>query len=129
MLQNNSLVGQKPFGRRVDYPPQPQRTSREVAAASARETAAADNPVDRFLPVAPDLAPAVDPELAEWKKARRQKFRLPWRQLYFLGTLFFGIASLALPDTVNDEVQWLLYALMAASLYAGFTARRRRVNP
>jgi hypothetical protein len=36
----------------------------------------------------------------------------------------FGIAYFALPDTVNDAVQWLLFALMAASLYAGFSRRR-----
>lgn len=128
MLQNNSMAGRKPFGRRVDYPP--QRTSREFTTASVRETALLDEPADRLLPAASTpVSSAVDPELAEWKKTRRQNYRLPWRQLYFLGTLFFGIASLALPDTVNDEVQWVLYALMAASLYAGFIARRRRANP
>lgn len=43
-----------------------------------------------------------------------------------MATLCFGIASLVLPDSVNDNVQWLLYALMAASLYAGFRNRRER---
>jgi hypothetical protein len=38
-------------------------------------------------------------------------------------SLCFGIASLVLPDTVNDAVNWLLYALTAASLYAGLRRR------
>jgi hypothetical protein len=42
-----------------------------------------------------------------------------------MATLCFGIASFALPDSVNDNVQWLLYALGAASLYAGFRKRQR----
>jgi hypothetical protein len=40
--------------------------------------------------------------------------------------LFFGIGAWVLPDTVNDNVQWVLYALMAASFYAGFVARRAK---
>jgi len=45
-----------------------------------------------------------------------------------MASLCFGIASLVLPDWVNDNVQWLLYALMAASLYVGFSKRRRRAD-
>ena len=49
---------------------------------------------------------------------------MPWRQLSVMASLCFGLASLVLPEWVNDNVQWLLYALMAASLYAGFSKRR-----
>ena len=41
-----------------------------------------------------------------------------------MASLSFGIASLVLPDNVNASVDWLLYALMAASFCAGFIKRR-----
>jgi hypothetical protein len=64
----------------------------------------------------------------DWQAERKQGFKLPWRQLFFTASLCFGLASLVLPEEVNDNVQWLLYALMAASLYAGFSRRRRGAN-
>jgi hypothetical protein len=74
------------------------------------------------LPEKSDFA-SLDDELREWKLARQRNFEIPWRPLSIMATLCFGIASFALPDSVNDNVQWLLYALMAASLYAGFRKR------
>jgi hypothetical protein len=65
---------------------------------------------------------ALDEELRAWKKARR--FQIPWRPLSWMASLSFGIASFVLPDSVNDNVNWLLYALMAASFCAGFIKRR-----
>ena len=56
-------------------------------------------------PLAPP--PARDPEDNE----PRRRFPIPWRQISLMASLCFGIASLVLPDTVNDDVQWLLYAL------------------
>jgi hypothetical protein len=70
--------------------------------------------------------PSVDQELEEWRRTRKHGFRMPWRQLSLVASLCFGIASFALPDSVNDNVQWLLYALMAASAYAGFSKRRKK---
>jgi hypothetical protein len=70
--------------------------------------------------------PSLDDELREWKLARKRNFQIPWRSLSLMATLCFGIASFALPDSVNDNVQWLLYALSGASLYAGF---RKRSEP
>ncbi len=88
-----------------------------------------DIPAAASLPVTGKISPSPhDLELHEWKKARRQSYQIPWRQLSWTATLCFGIASLVLPDTVNDNVQWLLYALMAASFYAGFVGRRRKAN-
>lgn len=72
--------------------------------------------------------PSLDDELRQWKLARRQNFQIPWRPLSLMATLCFGIASFVLPDSVNDDVQWLLYALAAASLYAGFRKRRRHTE-
>ncbi|MBU6456550.1 MAG: hypothetical protein KGK16_16720 [Bradyrhizobium sp.] len=71
---------------------------------------------------------SVDEELRQWKLARRRNFEIPWRPLSLMATLCFGIASLVLPDSVNDSVQWLLYALAAASLYAGFRKRRQHTK-
>jgi hypothetical protein len=65
-----------------------------------------------------------DEELLAWTKARKQSFRIPWRQVSLMASLCFGIASFVLPDTLNDNIQWLLYALAAASLYGGFAKRR-----
>ena len=67
---------------------------------------------------------SVDEELEEWKASRKRI--IPWRQLSLMASLCFGIASLVLPDSVNDGVDWLLYGLMAASLYAGIS---RRLKP
>jgi len=40
-----------------------------------------------------------------------------------MASLCFGIASLVLPDSVNDILDWTLYGLTAASLYAGLSGR------
>jgi hypothetical protein len=77
------------------------------------------------MPVRAEPAPdAVEDELKAWKKARGPSLHL--KPLALTASLCFGIASFALPATVNDWVQYPLYALSAASLYAGF--RRRRVK-
>jgi len=68
----------------------------------------------------------VDAELEEWKRARRKNFKIPWRPLYIMASICFGIASFVLPDSVNSNVDYLLYALMAASFYAGIKKRREK---
>ena len=65
---------------------------------------------------------SLEEELREWK--RQRSFQIPWRPLSWMASLSFGIASLVLPDNVNASVDWLLYALMAASFCAGFIKRR-----
>jgi hypothetical protein len=115
------MATQRAFGRRIN-PSRPAAT--EVKAASAsRKALAGDAPVDR--PAAKADSPPLDEELDAWKKSRKSGFKIPWRQLSLMASLCFGIASFALPSSVNDNVQWLLYALMGASLYAGFSKRRR----
>lgn len=49
---------------------------------------------------------------------------MPWRQLSLMAGLCFGIASFVLPDSINDAVQWPLYALTAASFYTGLRKRK-----
>jgi len=102
------------FGRRTQSsvpkasPPVPVKFSRPSAPAVKAEP----------------TAPSVDDELREWKKSRGRNF--PIRPLALMASLCFGIASFALPKEINDEVQYPLYALSAASLYVGF--RRKRQN-
>ncbi|MEJ1970657.1 MAG: hypothetical protein WDN03_18825 [Rhizomicrobium sp.] len=74
---------------------------------------------------------SVEEELRLWKADRRRAhpFPVPWRQLYLVASVSFGIASLVLPDSVNDIFDWLLYALSAASLIAWFRGRGKSVAP
>ena len=68
-------------------------------------------------------SPPIDDEFREWKKARKRHSGLPWRQLSLMASVSFGIASLVLPDSVSDTLDWVLYALMAATAYAGLQQR------
>jgi hypothetical protein len=77
------------------------------------------------------VAPYVDEELDAWKAERRRTRGIvivPWRSVYLMASLCFGIASFVLPDTVNDWVDWLLYGLAAASLVAWFRGRGKSVS-
>jgi hypothetical protein len=123
------VVNHPSFGRRVTQSQSPMARTKVEAdeqggnAASGR--AALESPLQPF-PASPNL-PSVEQELLEWRQGR-QGFKVPWRPLSLMASLCFGIASFVLPDSVNDNVQWLLYALMAASLYAGFSKRRRQAD-
>jgi hypothetical protein len=64
-----------------------------------------------------------DEDLQQWKRARKQRFAALVRPLSFTATACFGIASFVLPDSVNDLVQWPLYALAAVSFYIGIRRR------
>lgn len=81
------------------------------------------------IPLDPDLMPAdagpsLDEELRAWKQQR--SFIIPWKQVCLMATICFGVASFALPATVNRSLDWVLYGLTAMSFYAWFTARRSR---
>src|ERR1700744_4473642 len=89
------------FGRRIAPQPAP------APAAKAAEPVAA-------LPVTPPPEPvnisadvSVDLELQAWKETRGSQFKIPWRQIYLMASLCFGIASFVLPDSVNDNVDYL----------------------
>jgi|HubBroStandDraft_1064217.scaffolds.fasta_scaffold72369_2 hypothetical protein len=111
-----------------------QRRSSAAAAAGAikvvRETAgthSAEHHVGQRVLTAEELKyTPVDDDLREWKRARKPNFRKAlWRPLLLMSTLCFGIASLVLPDSVNDAVDWLLYAMTGVSLYSWIRSRRR----
>jgi hypothetical protein len=116
---------QKAFGRRAMSRPQPARLSAIPPVQSAG--VASDDAQDEWIaPPSTANFPMHDEELEEWK--RNRKFQIPWRQLSFMASLCFGIASLVLPDSVNDKVEWLLYALMAISFFAGLSRRRQKTQ-
>jgi hypothetical protein len=103
------------FGRRASaasaHPPMPVVTKFARAPVQAR-TELKDEPA----------TPSVEEELRQWKKSRR--FAFPIRPLALMASLSFGIASLVLPAEINDQVQYPLYILSAASLYAGLRRKR-----
>jgi hypothetical protein len=104
------------FGRRAG----PQSRMAELAprAPLAEITAAVP------LPVPAPVLPSIEDEIEEWKRTRGHDFSLPWRQLSLMAGLCFGVASLILPATVNDAVQWPLYILAAIGFYAGLRKRK-----
>jgi hypothetical protein len=92
----------------------------EFAAFEEQALASAEMP----RPSAQELSP--EEELQAWKsERRRERFaRFPWRQLALMAGLCFGIAGFVLPDSTNDTLSWLFYALSAASFAAGILKRR-----
>ncbi len=120
------MVNPGSFGRRIS----PQRLPRRAKDAVTPKAECAAELTDIPVELSPSLPPHADAsgsddELQAWRAQRKERFQIPWKPLSLMATLCFGIASFVLPDSVNDAVQWLLYALMGASLYAGFGRRRK----
>ena len=65
--------------------------------------------------------------LKAWKKSRGPSPYL--KPLALMASLSFGVASVALPAVINHWVQYPLYALSAASLYAGFRRKHMARKP
>jgi hypothetical protein len=122
------MVDQTTFGRRTTPQRQPSReTEKFDPVLPSTKSVFAENSVDQSSVAHSEIdSPHVDHELREWKQARKQHSKIPWRQLSLMAALCFGIASFVLPDSVNENLDWLLYGLMAASLYAGLSRRRLR---
>jgi hypothetical protein len=125
-----SVANQRSFGRRIDAQQIPGLTRKKTeAAVPIARGEISEAPTSQSPPPLIEIgSPSVDDELQEWKQARKMDFMFLWRPLSWMASLCFGIASFVLPDSVNSAVQWLLYALMAASLYAGFAKRRKAKN-
>ena len=119
------MVNQTTFGRRTT-PAHPSAPATETRAPVrpesnfARNERTAEHQSELLKHIA---SPPIDDEFREWKKARKRHSGLPWRQLALMASVCFGIASLVLPDSVSDTLDWVLYALMAASAYAGLSRR------
>lgn len=119
------MVNEPTFGRRTALQRQPLRATEKLnPAPPITKSVFAGESVDQ-LSVAQWKTPSphVDDGLQEWKRGRKQRSKIFWRQLALMASLCFGIASLVLPDSVNDILDWTLYALTAASLYAGLSGR------
>ena len=121
------MVVHRSFGRRGDPQRQPSRAKAigAVAQSTRVEFISPSVALPMSLTENQDFS-RLDEDLREWKRARKANFEIPWRPLSLMATLCFGIASFVLPDTVNDTVQWFLYALMAASFYVGIRRRRHQ---
>ena len=124
------MVNHRSFGRRGNPPPSFGRSMGTTeTVAQATRVQSTEPSIERPVRLSEKSEfPSLDDELRQWKLARKRNFEIPWRPLSLMATLCFGIASFVLPDLVNDDVQWLLYALAAASLYAGFRKRRRHTK-
>jgi hypothetical protein len=113
-------MNRKSFGQRTAH----QAFSQGANSPTASHRRSNSERTDVFEPVDFERgvieANSVDDELREWKKARRNHVRLPWRQISLMASLCFGVGSLVLPDSVNHIVQWALFALGAISLVGGF---------
>ena len=113
------------FGRRVSIPP-PARRATPAEISQSRPMPAATAPAFAPSPASRCEPDPVDRDIAEWKAQRGSRFRMPWSQLSLMASLCFGLASFVLPDSVNGEVDWLLWGLSAAAFYAWYGQRRAR---
>ena len=111
------------FGRRAAPKTQRRQTPVEPTALRAPSELAAEQPFSLEMDRS---TPSLEQELQAWKQAR--SFKIPWRQLYLMASICFGIVSFVLPASVNDGVDWLLYGLMAMSFYAWFSGRRAKIK-
>ena len=111
---------QNSFGRRGPKPAFSGAIKTPVSRSGIfAERAGAPEPARIAFDSAEDRS--VDEDLREWKKARRENIRLPWRQISFMASICFGVASFVLPASVNDILEWPLLALGAFSLVGGFS--------
>jgi hypothetical protein len=124
------MVNHRSFGRRGNPTPSFGRAMGTTETVAPATTVRSTGPsIERPVRLSEKSEfPSLDDELRQWKLERKRNFEIPWRPLSLMATLCFGIASFVLPDSVNDNVEWLLYALAAASLYAGFRKRRRHTK-
>ena len=121
------MVQAKPFGRRVSSQHRASSPVENVEAPGRAKVQAAVSDV-AVRPVAPFLRETklvtAEQDFEDSWQTRKRGFTIPWRPLALMASLCFGITSFVLPDTVNDVVQYLLYALTAAGIFAGFSRRR-----
>jgi hypothetical protein len=128
--EKGSMANHRSFGRRGDHQHQPSRSMGVIEAVAQRtrvESTASSVERPVLLSGKPEFS-LLDDDSRDYRVTRKQNFQMLWRPLSLMATLCFGIASFVLPDSVNDTVQWLLYALAAASLYAGIRNRRRQAK-
>lgn len=119
------MSNQRPFGRRSSPQSQPSSGGPKFyLPAPDLKSTVADAPAKQssFLPTEA-VFPRVKDQLPEREPSINRRFKMPWRQLSLMASLCFGVASFVLPDSLNDNLNWLLYGLMAISAYVGFSKR------
>ena len=116
---------QRSFGRRTISRPQPLRAAPKLdLPAPDAKPVVADVPADQASLLHKEIMfPRADGEWREREQPIKPKLKIPWRQVALMASLCFGIASFVLPDSISDDLDWLLYGLMAISAYAGFSKR------
>ncbi len=116
---------QRSFGRRAISQPQPLRAALKLdLPAPEAKPVVADAPADPAALLRKEiLLPQADGEWRGREKPIKPTLKIPWRQVALTAALCFGIASLVLPDSISDDLDWLLYGLMAMSAYVGFSKR------
>ena len=119
------MINQRAFGRRTVAQPQPLRTGpKPHLPAPEPKPAIADAAADHAALLQREiLFPQASEDWRGQDQTIKPKFKVPWRQVALMASLCFGIASFVLPDTVNDDLDWLLYGLMAISAYVGLSKR------
>jgi hypothetical protein len=129
------MTGQKSFGRRTSPQRQPLRAEpkRDVPVPGAKPVFAespsvapvfADTSAEELARLHKEIiSPSAHDEWREREQPVKRKFKVPWRQVVLTASLCFGIGALVLPETINDNLNWLLYGLMAISGYVGFSKR------
>jgi hypothetical protein len=118
------MANRQAFGRRVSsqaFPAPPRRALVQPVSAPQPVAVEAAAPT-----VVPGDQPSLDAELSAWKQERGSQFRIPWSQLSLMASLCFGIASLVLPDSVNSNVDWLLWGLAIMSAWVWYSNRRKK---
>jgi hypothetical protein len=119
------MMSQKPFGRRTNPQWQPRSGGSQINLSGSDASAGvADVPAYELSPLQRQIIfPNAGDEPRQAKPSTQRRFKMPWRQLALMASLCFGIASFVLPDSISDQLDWLLYGLMAISAYAGFSKR------
>jgi len=110
------MANRQAFGRRA---------TPQTARGSVPTWVAAPN-VAVEAPLAVANEPLLDAELLAWKQARGSQFKMPWSQLSLMASLCFGIASFVLPDSVNSNVDWLLWGLTIMAAWVWYSNRRQK---
>jgi len=122
------MADQTTFGRRTSRSRHSARGAEVREPPAAASKAVQEEPLDErsrelLKHIASPSIHADDTEFHEWKKARKRHSGLPWRQISLMASVSFAVASLVLPDSVGDTLDWILYGLAAASAYAGLSRR------
>jgi hypothetical protein len=123
-LGSRAMSNQRPFGRRSSPQQQPLRGRQSPDPSPPRaKSTDPDVSIDRIsFPREEDTVPHGNAH-RDWEESTKWQIKVPWRQVALMASLCFGVAAFVLPDSVNEQLHWILYGLMAMSLYSGLSRR------